>query len=642
MKKSYKKKKFNPITIGAISFLVCTLIITVGFASYQASLDIRDVSATVRVQKDIRVTGVTVSSPVSDASSNWEDYNVKSISSSVNLPNEDSTLIYDVEITNIGNVEMGIADITGLSDNLTYSISNYNLKDKLCDDANPNECKLGTTSTLHITIGYKEGRFDASNTTYPLNLNFDFKRIFPITYKNVNNNNYPTQIMEGDTKTITFVDDIPKDINVIGVTTFKFESPILTISDPTDDVIISAVISSVHYDEIVFDGTNYINTGIQLFSEENIGKNFEISFELTNVGSNQVAQATLFNAMQEKNPYPGFVMRAMTNTSNLEFNSPKIKNRTGININTTQKIILKRYNDVYYIKINDNDMERLGSYSGGTFDVPLTIGASLDGSGNPWRYFKGTMSNVNVELTDPEYYTVKFDSNGGTGTMSDQMIRKDDKVNLTANVFEREGQMFDEWNTEPAGSGVDYSDGQSVRNLTKTENDVVNLYAIWAEEYYKHPGEYVFNGSNYIDTDVYPYSSANVNKNYEISFEIVSSPSNSKQATLMNAMYEVEPWPGVLVRVSSDGTQFEVDMNGGSGKFNKRYLISSTNKVVIKRENGIIYVSINDEGFIETRDHSSITTFDIPVTFGASLLADKTPQRYYKGTLKNMQAIIFE
>ena len=528
--------------------------------------------------------------------------------------------------------------------------------------------------------------------------------------------------MEGDTKTITFVDDIPKDINVIGVTTFKFESPILTISDPTDDVIISAVISSVHYDEIVFDGTNYINTGIQLFSEENIGKNFEISFELTNVGSDQVAQATLFNAMQEKNPYPGFVMRAMTNTSNLEFNSPKIKNRTGININTTQKIILKRYNDVYYIKINDNDMERLESYSGGTFDVPLTIGASLDGSGNPWRYFKGTMSNVNVELTDPEYYTVKFDSNGGTGTMSDQMIRKDDKVNLTANVFEREGQMFDEWNTEPDGSGtsysdkqavlnltepsktitlyamwtnpfkyyvkfnanggegempnqefeyasfqnlstntftksnrtfvrwntksdgsgVDYSDGQSVRNLTKTENDVVNLYAIWAEEYYKHPGEYVFNGSNYIDTDVYPYSSANVNKNYEISFEIVSSPSNSKQATLMNAMYEVEPWPGVLVRVSSDGTQFEVDMNGGSGKFNKRYLISSTNKVVIKRENGIIYVSINDEGFIETRDHSSITTFDIPVTFGASLLADKTPQRYYKGTLKNMQAIIFE
>ncbi len=111
MKKSYKKEKFNPITIGAISFLVCTLIITVGFASYQASLDIRDVSATVRVQKDIRVTGVTVSSPVSDASSNWEDYNVKSISSSVNLPNEDSTLIYDVEITNIGNVKEKIDNI---------------------------------------------------------------------------------------------------------------------------------------------------------------------------------------------------------------------------------------------------------------------------------------------------------------------------------------------------------------------------------------------------------------------------------------------------------------------------------------------------------------------------------------------------
>ena len=33
-------------------------------------------------------------------------------------------------------------------------------------------------------------------------------------------------------------------------------------------------------DSLVFDGTNYVNTGIKLFSEENINKDFEINFEI--------------------------------------------------------------------------------------------------------------------------------------------------------------------------------------------------------------------------------------------------------------------------------------------------------------------------------------------------------------------------
>lgn len=34
------------------------------------------------------------------------------------------------------------------------------------------------------------------------------------------------------------------------------------------------------------------------------------------------------------------------------------------------------------------------------FDVPLTFGASLNGSGNPQRYFKGTLDNMRVYLID--------------------------------------------------------------------------------------------------------------------------------------------------------------------------------------------------------------------------------------------------
>lgn len=50
------------------------------------------------------------------------------------LPNANSSVTYAIDVTNVGNVEMEILDITGLPDNLKYSISNYNLKDKLCDN----------------------------------------------------------------------------------------------------------------------------------------------------------------------------------------------------------------------------------------------------------------------------------------------------------------------------------------------------------------------------------------------------------------------------------------------------------------------------------------------------------------------------
>ena len=112
----------------------------------------------------------------------------------------------------------------------------------------------------------------------------------------------------------------------------------------------------------------------------------------------------------------------------------------------------------------------------------------------------------------------------------------------------------------------------------------------------------------------------------------------------MNAMYEVSPWPGVLFRVAN-GSQYELQLNGGSGNYNKKYQVADTKKVVIKRVNGIIYISVNDEDFIETKNHSNITTFDtIPVVFGCSVLTDAnlTEQRYWKGTLSNMRAILYE
>ena len=78
----------------------------------------------------------------------------------------------------------------------------------------------------------------------------------------------------------------------------------------------------------------------------------------------------------------------------------------------------------------------------------------------------------------PNTYTVVFDKNGGTGSMSNLAMTYDVAKALTSNSFSRAGYKFKGWATSASGS-VKYTDGQSVRNLTATDKDTVHLYAVW-------------------------------------------------------------------------------------------------------------------------------------------------------------------
>lgn len=77
-------------------------------------------------------------------------------------------------------------------------------------------------------------------------------------------------------------------------------------------------------------------------------------------------------------------------------------------------------------------------------------------------------------------YCVKFDANGGSGTMSNQLFTYGTSQNLTANAFTRDGYKFAGWATSTSGSVV-YADKESVKNLTSTNNGTYNLYAKWTE-----------------------------------------------------------------------------------------------------------------------------------------------------------------
>lgn len=101
-------------------------------------------------------------------------------------------------------------------------------------------------------------------------------------------------------------------------------------------------------------------------------------------------------------------------------------------------------------------------------------------------------------------YSIKFNANGGSGSMSNESMTYGTSKALTANAFTREGYRFLGWATSSGGSVV-YTDGQSVNNLTTVNEGTVNLYAVWqasgirvkhngtwkdGQVYVKHNGEW--------------------------------------------------------------------------------------------------------------------------------------------------------
>ena len=217
------------------------LSVSIGYSSFSTSLNITGLVTKVREKADIRITDLKLSNINNEGQSSYQEYNKENISVGVNLINSNSTVTYKVEITNIGNTEMGISSIEGLPENLEYELTDYTLKNKICDSNDSSKCTLGAIKEFYITIKYKENGYDSSNTSYDINLSFTFKQAYDVTYEGITNNNYPTSVLEGETLIVEFTETIPKVvpyINETKVEEYTYESNTITVENVTEDILL--------------------------------------------------------------------------------------------------------------------------------------------------------------------------------------------------------------------------------------------------------------------------------------------------------------------------------------------------------------------------------------------------------------------
>jgi len=84
----------------------------------------------------------------------------------------------------------------------------------------------------------------------------------------------------------------------------------------------------------------------------------------------------------------------------------------------------------------------------------------------------------------PITYSIKYNANSGSGTMSNSSHTYGVEKALTTNAFTRTGYTFLGWSTSSTATSATYTDGQSVSNLSSTNGATVNLYAVWSIKSY--------------------------------------------------------------------------------------------------------------------------------------------------------------
>ena len=288
----------NKKNIFSVVILFLILSITVGFSAFASEMSIGKIVADVRVKKDIRITDATVTD------GKWYNldafnYDTDSILFGEVFYELDDFVSVNFEVTNFGNVEMGIYDIEA-SEGIRYEITGYELKDKLCD--NDNNCNLGSKKIMNLKI-YPTG--DAGLYSN-ISVNFDFREMHTITYEGITNNSYPTEIISGSNLNVDFTGDIPENLIIykdgtdVDSSKYTYSNNTLTFNNVSGDLVIK---SAKNLFNIIKLKTNGVDTNID----------FGVASSETNGDGVNTISGT------ESNQYPVYYYRGAVTNNNVKF-----------------------------------------------------------------------------------------------------------------------------------------------------------------------------------------------------------------------------------------------------------------------------------------------------------------------------------
>ena len=134
----------------------------------------------------------------------------------------------------------------------------------------------------------------------------------------------------------------------------------------------------------------YINTGIYLFNEENINRDFEVVIEDL-YGLYTAAQNNTIICAKHNGLALGFLIRC-TGTNNRQFAGTIMVKGSSIN----DQITIRRINGVLSVEGNTITNQPVPFNPNTVFNWPLYLGCAVDDNGDPYRWATGTIGHIVV------------------------------------------------------------------------------------------------------------------------------------------------------------------------------------------------------------------------------------------------------
>ena len=235
------------------------------------------------------------------------------------------------------------------------------------------------------------------------------------------------------------------------------------------------------------------------------------------------------------------------------------------------------------VTIKANEFTKKGySFAGWTTKSDGTDdGYNWTGWSGTWNYVDGQYGIANKTLKlyarwTPKSYTISYNSNGGTGTMTSDTVSTGGSVTIKGNTFKRTGYKFVGWTTKSDGTddGYGWNPGWSgTWNYDNGQygiaNDKLVLYARWDNHF----------TVTYNDNGGSGCSSSSKTVTYGSTYGNLCTPTRSGYifAGWYSSNYANAPWTYYYDKYKNDSTVASIGRNDKVGLYNN-YLTNSTRK----------------------------------------------------------------
>ncbi len=218
-------EKYNKYILILIAVIVIGM--SIGYSVLNSNLSITG-DVNYRPQEDVRVTNFTANSKPDNITIEYSDYSKNQVKLGyTNTEEQETSIIYTVEITNYSTVNMGILEIYDTDENVEVQENIIGTK------------LVGSGGIKEFTITFNSTK--AETKTYLLT--FEFVPIYTVTYNGLGNtDNYVKEVLEGG----QLKQDLGKDSEICSVTMdgrnysdYSFSNETIIINNVTGNIVIN-------------------------------------------------------------------------------------------------------------------------------------------------------------------------------------------------------------------------------------------------------------------------------------------------------------------------------------------------------------------------------------------------------------------